>query len=147
MYLNKKNKSFVESESTGGGSVRDVDLIPMINVVFLLLIFFMIAGVFRAFDETVLTLPATRMAVPAQNNTAPQILIDNVGAVLVAGESQTIERLSDVIRELDNTVNLVVRADSSAPANTVIRVFSLARDAGFKEVGLQAIGKAESAQP
>ncbi len=155
MYSHKKNKSFLENDGTshttgdftGDESVRDVDLIPMINVVFLLLIFFMVAGVFRAVDKTPLTLPATQMTVPAHENTVPQISIDALGTVLVDGENQSVDQLTNAIRRLDNTIKLTVRADSNAPANTVIQVFSLARDAGFKEVGLQATSKAESALP
>jgi len=54
MFLNAHGKktqkgSFVRSVNDGTASgVGEVDVVPMINVVFLLLIFFMVVGVFRS---------------------------------------------------------------------------------------------------
>lgn len=146
-HKNKKQLLINSLNDSAHENVRDVDMVPMINVVFLLLTFFMIAGVFRTIDSAEVTIPTTQLTLPSTESETPQIAIDASGALSINGVAYPTDQLPKVMSELDNTRSLVVRADATAPANTVIAVFSAAKAAGFKEVGLQALGGWVSPKP
>jgi len=145
-FSRQSTKPFVKNlPNQSHDAVRDIDLIPMINVVFLLLIFFMVAGVFRSADDAEVTLPATQLAIVQQDTQSTQVSIDVEGRVFIDGTETEDINFSDAIKTLDVAIPLVVRADSNAPANTVFKVFSEARAAGFTELALQAVSKPKSA--
>ena len=148
-FQTKKSTAFVNSiddESTT--SVGEVDVVPMINVVFLLLIFFMVVGVFRSSTDSSITLPKTQ----ANNTTQlqeliPQVLVNQQGEFLIDGKKITAR--SDVLgalQNLNNKESILIRADAEAPANDVVFVFQLAADAGFTNAGLQTVNHSLSAQ-
>jgi len=128
-------------------AVRDVDLTSMINVVFLLLSFFLVAGVFRTVDSIAVSLPATQITPTELENISPQVSMDAEGNVLINGDTYTAEQLPDAIRNLEPSASLIVRADSTVSAVDVIELLSLAKAAGFKDVGLQTVGKPLSLKP
>ena len=137
--VGNKPSSFVSgvgSESTKG--VGEVDLVPMINVVFLLLIFFMVVGVFKATTDNNLVLPTTQVNPIAQEQSSePQLVINRRGEISIDG--QGVERVDvlGVLQKLNNAQPLLIQADANAPANDIVFVLRLASDVGFDSAGLQ----------
>jgi len=151
MNFNTKNKRlFVRPTGNQAGhqanhqsndSVRDVDMVPMINVVFLLLTFFMIAGVFRSVNPVAVTLPETAVATSTVDRVPREITVDAEGLVSINGSAYPVDELGDVMTLLNESSDWVIRADAQASANSVIRVLSAVKAAGFVEVGLQAVSR------
>ena len=117
----------------------DLNLTPMIDIVFLLIIFFMVGTRFtdleREFD---VQLPAVSAAPPLTS--LPDEIVVNIqksGTLQVAGKQRSLTELeSDLIaarkRYADQTV--VVRADGEGPYQNVMDVVDICRRA---EVGVK----------
>ena len=88
----------------------DHGLVPLINVVFLLLAFFMIAGQIQRADLVRVDPPVSiSESVPTERRT--EVVVDRDGTVYVEGESVELESLADVIesaRGPDATLDLVL---------------------------------------
>lgn len=107
----------------------DLNLTPLIDVVFQLLIFFMLVPQMSQVNKELLELPKLK-GTEDQQRTAVTINIDSNGDLLVAGHQLTIagvvELVSREIQRVDGDVNrltLLVRADrrgNSRMANQVV---------------------------
>lgn len=114
------------------------NVLPMINVVFLLLIFFMLAGALRAadvFEITPLSSSSTSKADPLQE----VFLVDGTGRLALNGrpiEKDEIE--ATITQHLAARSNKVVRlkADAGVPTAHIIRLMRIARDAGAERIAL-----------
>lgn len=114
------------------------NVLPMINVVFLLLIFFMLAGALRAadvFEITPLSSNSTSKADPLEG----VFLIDGTGRLALNGspiEQDEIE--ATITQHLAARPNKVVRlkADAGVPTTHIIRLMAIARDAGAERIAL-----------
>ncbi|HUH38647.1 MAG TPA: biopolymer transporter ExbD, partial [Spongiibacteraceae bacterium] len=71
----------------------DDNMIPLINIVFLLLIFFMIAGRIASDDALQLTLPQAQQAAPAPELRV-EILVDRDGRIALDGVVVSVEQLA-----------------------------------------------------
>jgi len=133
--------SFVKRTSIGSdANVADVDLIPMINVVFLLLIFFMLVGVFRtAEDSTIVPPSAQHSMVMTPTVEIARLLIRADGSVMFAGEAVDVERLPLLLAELPIKENILIRADATVSANAVITILRILADSGRTSAKLQTI--------
>jgi biopolymer transport protein ExbD len=132
--------NFVQTQINKKSSNED-NLIPLINVVFLMLIFFMVAGVIRETDNVDMSHPAsiTTQALAKQEltlvvNKDESILIDDL---LVTHEGLT-SQLMQLRQATENIadVYLVLRVDSSLPAKRLHKVLKSIRDAGLLKVQL-----------
>jgi len=140
-----------------GGFGSDDSVIPMINVVFLLLVFFMVAGTIRPTDPIRTQLPESTREGAAP--TAPRVLhLGADGALALDGESLVLADLAQAlalsgapevsgeagaaggegpgstIREGD--VPLALRADASVPFVLVREAIDAIRAAGVQRVEL-----------
>jgi len=145
----RRNTSFVDSgASEPSGQTNDIDLVPMINVVFLLLIFFMIVGVFRTKPDTGIVLPeATSAASTAAITESAAVLVRGNGDLLVNNKPVSSPDLFNALSGLDKEEPLIVNAAANAAAGQVLDVLTIAADAGFLEVRLEAIKRDTSELP
>lgn len=127
-----------------------LDMTPMIDIVFQLLIFFMLSSSFLN-PALKLTLPT---AVP-QDKAEPQRLIvsvDKNGAVFVNTQKTAIESLkgrlqTDLVKDPKKSVHL--RGDADMPYKMFVQVMDIARQAGAKQINIvheQAGGQAAPQQ-
>ena len=115
----------------------DITLTPLIDVVFLLLIFFMVSTTFSRHAEIEIELPE---ASPEQSEDRPDILeivIDIKGRYFVNGRplvnTQT-ETLKKALREAAGgrkSPPLIISADANTPHQAVITAMDAARQIGF----------------
>ncbi len=111
----------------------EISVLPMINVVFLLLIFFMLAGVVAAPDPEGFT--------PVQSTQAdPQTPRDRIlvvaadGTLFLDGVQLAADRLSTAVdRERDS---LTLRADAALPAERLIDIMIRLGDLGLDRIEL-----------
>jgi len=117
----------------------DVNLTPLIDVVFLLLIFFMVSTTFKHEFEVGIELPQSSSE-KALENTPVDITIDAKGRYYIDGHeliSSKIETLKQALRKVagDNRkVPIVISADSKTPHQAVITAMDAARQLGFSRL-------------
>ena len=92
----------------------DDNMIPLINIVFLLLIFFMVAGQIKAQPDQAITLPSTAQLEKAQAQTLRLEMFAD-GQLAFNGETILIEQLDKKI-DLNATGSLALFADEKITA-------------------------------
>ena len=118
----------------------DLDLTPLIDVVFLLLIFFMVSTTFEHNSEINITLPSSSKEVTEAKPDAVNVGLDAQGNVyindrsLVNAQLETIKAaLSDALVGL-NEPPVIISADSNATHQSVVRVMDAARQLGLVKI-------------
>ncbi len=126
----------------------DIPMTPLIDVVFLLLIFFLVATNFtrRETDHSV-TLPESEAGVKASQ--APDRLVVNIrgdATLVVNGSVMTEAELRALAADFVAAHPgrpAVIRADARVPYQAVMRVFGLCRGAGVRNVDLPVLDPGE----
>jgi biopolymer transport protein ExbD len=117
----------------------EVNLTPLIDVVFLLLIFFMVTTTFDRDAKIKINLPTTSSAAttPSKNDTL-EILIDNQGKYFVDGREilnnkpETLFRaMSQILDERGKNPPLVISADANANYQSVVTAMDIAGRLGL----------------
>ena len=118
-----------------------IELTPLIDVVFLLLIFFMVSTSFVRETRMAVDLPeAAGEARAAQS--VPALLIDASGGYaldgrpLADGELATLEDALRPVAERSGAPRLLIAADAAAAHRTVVRAMDAARRAGIAHVDI-----------
>ncbi len=118
----------------------DLDITPLIDVVFLLLIFFMVSTTFEHNSEINITLPSSSKEVTEAKPDAVNVGLDAQGNVyindksLVNAQLETIKAaLSDALVGL-NEPPVIISADSNATHQSVVRVMDAARQLGLVKI-------------
>lgn len=100
------------------------NVLPLINIVFLLLIFFMLAGTIKAPDLFPVQLPESNAEQTADKAT-PQLLISATGEFAIDQEILDPSEVAAAIQAklaADNSSMLIIKADMSTPATTLLKV-------------------------
>ncbi len=107
-----------------------INMTPLIDIMFLLLIFFMVSSTFREDLAIDITLPKAESSA-IQDITANEIIVDQAGVAYFEGvavsEQELREALGAVLAD-DPGATLVLRADDAADFGRVLRVIDIARD-------------------
>lgn len=126
----RSNES-VEAETT-------IDMAPLIDIVFILLIFFMVTTTFVKDMKLDLERPKANSAVAASSK-AIRLFIDRNGDTYVDGEAVRLwliqSKLRDLLSTSSNKIVLVV-TDEGVPAGRLVEVVDQARLAGAESVGV-----------
>lgn len=114
------------------------NVIPLINIVFLLLIFFMVAGTLTPRSPFDITLPATEQG--GERPTDPlRIYLSGDGRIALNGEEIAAGGLSGrLAARFASSPDLPVQieADSDAASHKLLEVMDALREAGFERVNL-----------
>ena len=116
------------------------NIIPLINVVFLLLIFFLLAGTISAPDVWPVDLPTAAELLPAPDEQA-QLLVTADGQIAFRDQPVTNDELGAVIEAYlrDGGDPIVqVKADGRASAGTLLPLLEVLRRVGVQELDLLA---------
>jgi biopolymer transport protein ExbD len=113
-------------------------ILPLINVVFLLLIFFMVAGRIAAGDRLPVQPPVSQSnSQPAQRDLTVLVAAD--GRVALDGEEITVQALGAMVaRRVESKPGIAVRikADRAADAAAVVRILGIVQSAGVARAQL-----------
>jgi len=119
-------------------TVEDLNISPLIDMVFILLIFFMVSTTFVKDMKLDLDRPSASSSSSASTK-AVRIYIDNQGEVYLQGDSVRIwviqSRLRDILKSKTQKSVLVV-TDESVPSGKLVEVVDQARLAGASDVGV-----------
>lgn len=109
-----------------------INITPLIDVMFLLLIFFMVSSTFREQVGIEITLPGAETAT-AQEVEAYEIIVDRDGQIYFGDEpvddAGLRSALARVLKE-EPAARLVLRADREADFGRALRAMDIARDVG-----------------
>ncbi|TQV76303.1 ExbD/TolR family protein [Denitrobaculum tricleocarpae] len=131
-------------QHTGKSSNSDDSVLPLINVVFLLLIFFMLAGQLAAGDPFAIDPPKSQ----SEGQNSPQdmlILVSADGRFALDGvemsEESVIETASQRLKAHTDAAKptLRLKADGGTPANRIVRLMQRLREAGFQRLKLLTV--------
>ena len=111
-----------------------LDLTPMIDVVFQLLIFFMVTAVFAITPGLDIKLPEAETAqAPDKENLF--IVVDQDGNMKLNHKSVTFANLKDELVSkraiLDNTTAIIIQGDERATHGQIVNIMDIAREVGL----------------
>ena len=115
-----------------------IDIGPLIDIVFILLIFFMVTTTFIKDMKLELERPKASSAVTASSK-AIRLFIDRDGATYLDGDPIRIWLIQSKLRDLLSTSTdkvVLVVTDEGVPAGTLIEVVDQARLSGAESVGV-----------
>lgn len=115
-----------------------VDIAPLIDMVFLLLLFFMLSSSFVTPQGIKVTLPE---AGSSKSSPASQLTISVTKDHLIYlnDELVTLEELESRLDQSDATVPVVIRADKHAYVDRLIELWDLCRTSGFNKVHIGTV--------
>jgi biopolymer transport protein ExbD len=121
-----------------------IELTPLIDMVFLLLIFFLVATTFHQEErELQIALPYADAAGPISANLREIIInVDRDGGIIVSGRAVTPDELREFVqgRASNNPQQKVaVRGDRGTAYANVVRVLDICKAAGIQEPYLDTI--------
>jgi len=126
----------------------EMNLIPMIDVLLVILIFLMVTTTFTRFAEIKINLPTATASKPVERANEVQVGVDAQGKLVinrVAVQFSSVEALADELKRA--AVNLtdpviIVNADANATHQSVINVMEAARLAGLSRITFATQGPA-----
>ncbi len=116
-----------------------MDITPLVDVVFLLLIFFMLSTTFIVSPGIRINLPEATAETVRRESREFRVKIDPQGTMMVADVSITIEDLEQRFRsaaELDRDTLVVIEADEVAMHRFVVAVMDRAKTAGLTRLAI-----------
>ncbi|MGH8034131.1 MAG: ExbD/TolR family protein [Lysobacterales bacterium] len=125
-------------------AVQSIDISPLIDMVFILLIFFMVSTTFVKDMKLELERPAAASGVTASTK-AVRLYIDANGAAFLDGAPIQIWVLQNRLRDLLKTMttkSVLVVTDQGVPAGKLVEVVDQARLAGATDVGVATVEEA-----
>ena len=117
---------------------QDIDISPLIDMVFILLIFFMVSTTFVKDMKLELDRPGAQSASTASTK-AIRVFIDKFGDVYIDGQPVQIWSLQSRVRDLlkmSTQKSILVVTDQGIPAKKLVEVVDQCRLAGAKDVGV-----------
>ena len=126
-----------------------VNLTPLIDVVFLLLIFFMVSTSFKKENHLQLDLPEAGATNAAVASNIIEISVSAAGdyainnRALVNGQARTLQKALMEVTEGDIERPLVISADATAPHQAVVQVMDVAGRLGFAKLNITTRSSAE----
>ena len=119
-----------------------INLTPLIDVVFLLLIFFMVSTTFTRETQLSIDLPEAEGKQVESRDQQIEILIDEAGTYRVNGQGlvdNRVRTLQAAIYKLsagDTTMPMVITADAQAAHEDVVRAMDAAGQMGFLHLSI-----------
>ncbi len=124
--------------STTSDTVSTVDISPLIDVVFLLLIFFIVTTVFVKETGVEVSKPRAASSQDLEKQ-AILIAVTSEGRVWQGGREIGMDGVRAVVSTLleeDGQMPVIVRADAAAPTESTVKVIDAAKLAGAESVSL-----------
>ena len=114
----------------------EINLIPFIDVLLVVLIFLMISTTFTRYQELAITLPTANGAASKAEAKQLHIAVSRDGRFAINGRVTDREQLSNSLNTLnqDNAIQVNIDADAKAPHQAVMSALEAARDANLSNI-------------
>tara|TARA_B100001123_G_scaffold13872_2_gene15847 strand:+ start:74 stop:475 length:402 start_codon:yes stop_codon:yes gene_type:complete len=123
-------------QSAGRARNDDERILPLINIIFLLLIFFMLAGQLQAVGGLEID-PAVSTIEAETGDRDRMVELASDGRIALDGESLDRQALAERLAQGGDAIWL--KADRQVEATEVVRLMELFRDAGIRELHLMTV--------
>lgn len=130
----------------------DLNITPLIDIVFLLLIFFMVSTTFQKESQLHVQLPQSVQQPEQDRPETLEIVISADGQYALGGRTLSDDRLSTLLQALrqlagdDRDRPLVVRADARTPHQAVVRAMDAAAQLGLTRLSIATSSGGDSEQ-
>ena len=126
----------------GGEDEPEINLTPLIDVVFLLLIFFMVSTTFEHQSRIQIELPEATAEATELEEESLEIIIDAQGRYFI-GEEQVVNTLLKTLKAaISNAVGtrrgvpVIIRADAHTPHQAVVTALDATSQLGLTQISL-----------
>jgi len=123
----------------------DINLTPLIDVVFLMLIFFMVSTTFEKESAVKIDLPKASQQETAKDEKVVEITINAKGEYFI-NRARVINREANTLKAAilkhagsDNKQPFIIRADAKAPHQSVVTVLDVAGQLGFSRISIPTV--------
>jgi len=119
-----------------------LNLTPLIDIVFLLLIFFMVSTTFTKENHLAINLPEASGEVSQEPSKMVEVVIDKDGQYSVNGSALvsttliTLKQAVQKVAENDREIPFIITADASTPHEAVVRAMDAAGQLGFSRLSI-----------
>jgi biopolymer transport protein ExbD len=113
-----------------------IDVAPLIDVIFLLLIFFMLTSGFVSQPGIEVKLPRALTGQVLQRETIVLIITED-DKIYLNNDQITFSELKDQLQQIDKeTQSLMIKADRQASVGQIVEVWDLCRELGILQVNI-----------
>lgn len=121
----------------------EINLTPLIDVVFLLLIFFMVSTTFEQQSRIQIELPEATAEPATAEDESLEIIIDREGRYFI-GDKQVVNTelktlkaaISKTLGRKDIEIPVIIRADANTPHQAVVRALDATSQLGLTQISL-----------
>lgn len=127
----------------------ELNITPLIDIVFLLLIFFMVSTTFQTESQLSVQLPEASEQQAADPQRPLEIIVSAEGQYAIGGRELTDNKLQTLIDALrdqagaDTDQPLVIRADARSPHQAVVRAMDASSRVGLRNLSIATSRPAE----
>jgi biopolymer transport protein ExbD len=119
----------------------NLGITPLIDIVFLLLIFFMLTSHFDMFSGVVIRLPEVGQKSRSNEDQMVKAAIDKWGNIYLEGKKIDLKTLSEKLEKLtenDEMISLVLEGDKETKHGRIVQVMDTAKRAGVLSIVIAA---------
>lgn len=127
-------------------SIAGVDLSPMLDVIFQLILFFLVSTTFSVLPAINVNLPESSTSKGVETSSIT-ITAQEDGTLWFNDEQVSVEQLKKLLEEFDtakvprNEFPVSISADSNVTNGRIVELFDVIRYGGFSAVSLRTTGK------
>ena len=127
-------------------SIAGVDLSPMLDVIFQLILFFLVSTTFSVLPAINVNLPESSTSKGVETSSIT-ITAQEDGTLWFNDEQVSVEQLKKLLEEFDtaevprNEFPISISADSNVTNGRIVELFDVIRYGGFSAVSLRTTGK------
>lgn len=125
-----------------------LSIAPLIDIVFLLLIFFMVTSHFDVASGVRISLPKVAKRILSQEKTRITLVIDKSGYTYLEGKRIDMKTLQETLGKLvkeKGIFQVIVQADKDVSHGKVVQIMDIAKTAGAHSIIIAARWKPEKA--
>ena len=138
-----------DSKGSGGGTVSEINMVPLIDVMLVLLVIFIITAPLMAHSIRINTPQASAEQIQEEPKSV-DLAIDPAGALFLNDQPVTLEQLPERFRLLvaaEPKTDLRIRADVDTRYETLAQVMAAARRSGLARIGFITSPVPETSAP
>jgi len=113
--------------------LKQIELTPLVDIVFLLLIFFMLTSQFVVQMGFPIKLPKA-VTSKVLSEVTLVIVVSREGAIYYKGSPITFKELEGILEKHKKDTSIFVKADKNARLEAVVRVWDICRKKGIEKV-------------
>ena len=119
---------------------KSINMVPLINIVFLLLVFFMLAGSIKN-EEQIEYEPPESNTSQSLNKIEPYILISSDNKYYLIDQEISLNTLSIELEKIakKNINKIFIKSDKNASSKNLIEIISIVRKSGIEQAAIVTV--------